>query len=382
MPNDSRPTVLLTIGRMPKALDLARAFHGAGWRVVVADPHAWHPAGLSRAVERCHQVPAPANGAAAYLADMARIAAEEGARLVVTVSEETLHAIALEDHGCRVFAMPAARVRALYDKLAFIEVARTAGLPVPETALLEATATATRDIVVKPRFGSAGRGLRFIAAGEALPPPGEEPMLAQTRIAGDVLSTCGIARDGRMVANVVYRGEVFSGSVAVAFARVPRHDAIEAWCARFAAATRWTGFLSFDFIVDPAGIAWAIECNPRVTSGVHFMHREDLARAVLDPTFAGPVRMREHALMQQLWTTLTECWAAIADPPERRRRIRALVFARDVTWDLRDPLPLLLMPFASWRIMWLAASRRISFGEAATLDIAWRPPATDDAPAP
>jgi predicted ATP-grasp superfamily ATP-dependent carboligase len=371
--------VLLTIGRMPKALDLARAFRGAGWRVVVADPHAWHPARLSRAVARCHRVRAPADGAADYLADMASVAAQENAELVVTVSEETLHAVALEQPGCRVFAMPAARVREVYDKLRFIAVARGAGLAVPETALL-AGGQATRDVVIKPRFGSAGRGLRFVAAGEALPPASKEPMLVQQRIDGQVLSTCGIAREGRMVANVVYRGEVFSGSVAVAFARVPQHPAIEAWCARFAAATGWTGFLSFDFIVDAAGTAWAIECNPRVTSGVHFMHPEDLARAVLDPTFAGPARLREHALMQQLWTTLTECWAAIADPPERRRRLRALATARDVTWQARDPLPLLLMPFASWRIMWLAASRRISFGEAATLDIAWKP--GGDAPAP
>jgi len=30
------PSLLLTIGRLPKALDFARSFHAAGWRVVVA----------------------------------------------------------------------------------------------------------------------------------------------------------------------------------------------------------------------------------------------------------------------------------------------------------------------------------------------------------
>jgi hypothetical protein len=374
---EARPTVLLTIGRMPKAVDLARAFHGAGWRVVVADPHPWHPARLSHAVARSHRVPAPSDGPHAYLAAMARIAADEKARLVVPVSEETLHVVALD---APVFAMPAEEVRAAYDKLAFAQAARALELAAPETALLGSTEAAAiaaaGEVVVKPRFGSAGRGLRLVAAGALLPAPGAEPMLVQRRIAGDILSTCGIARQGRVVANVVYRGEVFSGSVAVAFARVPRHDAIARWVETFVAATGWTGFVSFDFIVDASGVAWAIECNPRVTSGVHFMAPADLARAVLDETFPGPVAARDVGLLQQVWTTLTETWAAVRNPPERARRMRVLFSARDVTWHWRDPLPLLLMPFASWRIMWLAASRRISFGEAATLDISWRPAAT------
>ncbi|MEN9755617.1 MAG: hypothetical protein RLZ07_1999, partial [Pseudomonadota bacterium] len=31
-------SVLLTLGRLPKGLDIARSFHRAGWRVIIADP--------------------------------------------------------------------------------------------------------------------------------------------------------------------------------------------------------------------------------------------------------------------------------------------------------------------------------------------------------
>jgi hypothetical protein len=50
---------------------------------------------------------------------------------------------------------------------------------------------------------------------------------------------------------------------------------------------------------------------------------------------------------------------------------RALRTARDVTWRRRDPLPFLLMMVNTWRIVWLAATKRISFAQAAVLDIRW-----------
>jgi hypothetical protein len=52
-------TVLITIGRLPKALDFARAFHARGWRVVVAEPFRRHLTGASRQVARSMQVTSP-----------------------------------------------------------------------------------------------------------------------------------------------------------------------------------------------------------------------------------------------------------------------------------------------------------------------------------
>ena len=65
-------TVLLTLGRLPKALDIARSFSSAGWRVVVAEPHRRHLAGASRSVARSIRVTAPAEDPAAYLRDLAQ----------------------------------------------------------------------------------------------------------------------------------------------------------------------------------------------------------------------------------------------------------------------------------------------------------------------
>eukprot|EP01035_Chromulina_nebulosa_P057450 gene57450-78705_t len=147
---------------------------------------------------------------------------------------------------------------------------------------------------------------------------------------------------GEVLVNVIYQGAVMTGSVAVAFKRVDL-PAIQEWVATFVKRENHTGFISFDFFVDEAGKAWAIECNPRVTSGVHFIETEDLAPAILEPGVK-PIRLKQTTLMQQFYPTLTEVQAAMFKGPQFWERLKVLRTAQDVTWDARDPMPFITMP--------------------------------------
>lgn len=358
-------TVLLTLGRLPKGLDIARSFAANGWRVVVAEPFGWTLVGTSRAVSASHTVPAPAAGHAAYLTALGRVIEVEGVSLVVPVSEETMHVAHLA--GVEVFTMPAPEVLRAHHKLGFCEWARELGLDVPDSATLgtpEAGALAARtDFITKPVHSCSGRGVRFFGAGDAPPDEPVETVL-QARMRGDIISSCAIARGGRMVGNALYRGTQFSGSVAIAFERI-EHAAAEAWIARFVAGTGWTGFISFDFIVDASGRPWAIECNPRATSGLHFFETADIAPAVLE---GRAPRFRAERELQQFYSCLTEL------RPGRRgylARLRRLARLRDACWERRDPWPFLSMIGTSWPIIREAGRRRATFGEVATLDVGW-----------
>ena len=360
-----KPTVLLTLGRLPKGLDIARSFAAAGWRVVVAEPFGWTLVGASRAVAASHKVRAPVAGHAAYLADLERVVAAEGVSLVVPVSEETMHVAHL--HGVPVFTMPAAEVLRAHHKLGFCEWARELGLDVPDSALLGTTGAAAlaarADFVTKPVHSCSGRGVRFWEAGAA-PPDEHEPTVLQARMRGEIISSCGIAREGRVVGNALYRGTQFSGSVAIAFERI-EHAAAEAWVAAFVAGTGWTGFVSFDFIVDGAGRPWAIECNPRATSGLHFFEMTDIAPAILE---GRPPRFRAQRQLQQFYSCVTEL------RPGRRGyfgRLRQLAALPDACWAWRDPWPSISMIGTSWPIIREAGRRGTTFGEVATLDVGW-----------
>lgn len=370
-------TVLLTLGRLPKALDLARAFHGAGWRVVVAEPFRRHLAGASNTVARSHVVTAPAVDRDGYLGDLLRVIEAEAVELVVPVSEEVVHVAAL--HGrlpapARIFAMPQDIVLAAHDKGRFAAQSAAWGLPVPTTHALgsgEAAGLAqAQDVVVKPLHACSGRGVRFVARGEALPPADPAaPAIVQARIRGTERSTCSLVHDGAVSGTVVYQGVMQSGSVSIAFERV-EDPAIEAFVRGYAAATRWTGFLSFDFILDEGGRPFAIECNPRTTSGLHFFAAEDIARAVLDP--AHPLRHRARPRLQQFYSCLTETQLSLFRGGGFARKLHALATTPDVTWSARDPMPFLTMTFTAWPIIRAAMAQRATFGEVATLDVGWR----------
>lgn len=384
------PTVLLTLGRLPKALELARAFAAAGWRVLVAEPFPRHLCGVSRAVHASHVVTAPALDRERYLAELAALVERERVRLVVPVSEEAMHASFLAARlpaGVRCYSMPPERLLALHDKHSFVTVVRALDLAAPDTHALgdprAAALASAGPYVVKPVYSCSGRGVRFCARGEPLPAPGSEPAIVQRFVAGEVRTSFTIAHAGRVQATVVYRGVVMSGTVAVCFERVPSLPAVEQWVEAFVARAGWSGFVSFDFVVDAAGRAHAIECNPRATSGIHFVAPGDLVRAIVDPDDARPVRMKTVARLQQFFPCLTETQRSLfADRARFRANLRHLLRTRDVSWDARDPWPLLTMPVTTWTIIRLALEQRKTFGEVATLDVGWYapPPGTGAGP--
>jgi predicted ATP-grasp superfamily ATP-dependent carboligase len=373
-------SVLLTIGRLPKALDFARSFSALGWRVVVAEPYRTHLTGASNTVAKSVQTPPPSAGKAAYLAALQAIIEAEKIDLVLPLSEETMHVAHLRDQlpkHVQLFAPPSDQLLALHHKALFPKRAAAHGLSVPETAILGTDAAEklaqTHDYVIKPVYSCSGRGVSLHGAGEALEKgkdfaPDEEAVV-QRQLKGQQYSSFTIAHRGGIHAHVIYRGIVMSGSVAVAFERVEQ-GAIEEWVNRFVAAEHYSGFISFDFFVDDQGQAQAIECNPRVTSGVHFIETEDLAAAILAP-FSQPIRMKPAQRMQQFYPTLTEVQAAMFKGPQFWQNLKVLRTAKDVTWRASDPMPFVTMPITAFSIIAMSMREQRSFGQVSTQDISW-----------
>jgi predicted ATP-grasp superfamily ATP-dependent carboligase len=370
-------TVLLTLGRLPKALDFARAFKGARWRVLVAEPSKTHLTGVSRSVAASFVVPPPIAGKQAYLAALVKIVEDQNVDLVLPLSEESMHVAPLADlvpSHVRVYAPPQMDLLALHDKARFIEMAASFDLPVPQTAKLGSdnaiSLAAKHDYVIKPVYSCSGRGVGLHQAGTPLPPAAmgiNEQAIVQEQLKGEQVSTFGIAHKGKVVVNVVYRGTIMSGSVAVAFERIPQL-AVDKWVGDFVAATGHSGFISFDFFIDANGTPRAIECNPRVTSGVHFIET-GLVDALLDPENAAPTfrALKPH---MQFFAALTEVQGGMFKPGFGAK-FKAMLASADVCWRLDDPLPLLTMPATSFPMLMKSMQSKKSFGEVFTDDIVW-----------
>ena len=366
--------VLLTLGRLPKALDPARSFAKLGWRVIVADPFANHLTRVSRSCARAVQVPSPADDPKGWLDAIETLAREEQVRFILPVSEETLYAAYLRERlpDVTIFTMPPAVLHEAHDKWRFAEQAKALGLSVPLTARADEdqakVIAAQTDFVWKERRSCGGGGTRLLAAGSEY--PANASAIVQTRIKGEELSSCSLCHNGKVQGTAIYRASVMSGTVAVGFKRV--EDArVSGFVEAYAQATGWTGFLSFDFMRDEAGEIFALECNPRLTSGVHFFDVGSLAPAILD----GDARLtlRAESELQQFWACLQEAQGALPNIFAFAGRVRAMTKRRDVTFASNDPMPLLSMPWTARDLLRRASHMRVSLAVAASADIGWSP---------
>ena len=363
-------TVLLTGGRAPVALDVARHLARAGCRVVAAESMAWPLTRSSRSVARSVRVPPPRQQPAAFLDAIAGLAEEERAALVVPTCEETFTVARLAARGVPVFTSPPDVLARLHDKGRFAKRMDGLGLPVPETHRITSRAHLapflTDDWVLKPAFSRFGVealvpphcGRRIMA----LCPTPERPIVAQRCATGQQLCTTSVCHGGRVVAHAAYRTPFVAGHAGVWF-RHSDHAGARHIAERLAAAERFTGFLSLDFIEREDGSVVAIECNPRATSGLHLFHAARLAAAILDADPTKPAGGDAHLALPML-----AAGAACRVSADWRRAAQS---SRDVVWDARDPLPAASQMLTAATFLLRAARFRCSPLAAATRDIEW-----------
>ena len=299
------------------------------------------------------------------------------------VSEETPYVAGLGRDlapATALFVTNQESVLRLHDKYEFIAWARSLDLPVPRTWRADdpghAQVSREQPFVLKPRGACSGIGVQLRQPGTTVEP--RDDHVVQERLEGRLLSSFTIARDGQAIVTSVYEATLLDGSVGVCFRRVDDADTIESWIKTFVSATEHTGFIAFDFIVDEAGVARAIECNPRATSGIHFIRSSSLPAAIAEPALPAGDPYREDVSLTEAYSGLTVALRSLGGG-DARRTWRSLREARDITWRGDDPWPFLLMMINTWRIVWLSASRRISFAQAAVLDLRWTGTAERDA---
>ncbi len=372
-------TALLTVGRFPKALTLARSLHRHGVRVLVADPLERQLCSVSRSVSKNYQVTAPNNDIRAWETDILDIIDEEQVTDLIPVSEEVCHvanlAPKLPEH-VRYVGPSTSWIRKWHDKLAFVSHAIDRGVTAPSvftTADPEARGLVSRtECVLKPRRGCSGTDVSFIPPGSKLPPPSND-LLVQRKVEGTHLCTLSWVASGRVMATASYRGTTHSGTVAVGFKSAPTPFSVQQWIEQFMSDTDTTGFISFDFILDRCGIPWGIECNPRASSGIHFFKEAWLGPAVMGETSMPAPIIPAGKRAQWSYSTLTEAYKFFLQMriPELLRCCRDLLASRDVVWSWQDPLPFLLMTPLCWEFIWKSVRERIPIGDASQYDIAW-----------
>ena len=399
--------VLLTGGRSPAALELARGFRQSGCRVFSAESAPYHLSRVSRAVERSFLVPAPAEDPPGFAEALRAIAVEMDIDVLVPTCEEIFY-VAKElgrfEGVCRVFSSPIAELDRLHHKGEFVRTAAKLGLSVPVTEtfvdpegwlpLLDDpgfaegivlkpaySRFAARTVLVDRKAGNAGERkiketLRRLRQ-DPLLASGEHPWVAQELLRGEEWCTYSVAHEGRLSAHAAYRSRFRAGRGASIHYEHAEQPLLFEWVERFVAAIGFTGQIAFDFMISPEGRAIPMECNPRATSGVHLLGQGgQLADAILAPRkllSSGRVAKPSPGAGGAMLTAamLSFGLAQAARDGLLGEWLRAVRTGRDVVFRKDDP-----RPFAEqFRLLaWtrrIARSRGITLQEASTLDIEW-----------
>lgn len=386
--NHPAKTILLTGGRAPVTLELARLFHQAGHRIIIAESIPIHLCSYSRAVERNYLVPPPRTDAEAYISRLEEIVFIEKVDILIPTCEEIFTIAQYLNRlsaKCLVWTEPIEKLDLLHNKWMFIQSAQELGIPVPKTWKVESEAEITQalrsmpepfPVILKPVYSRFASRVMFLShSEESLPSISvsrDEPWIVQQWIAGKQICSYSVAYRGEVIAHSAYRTTFTAGrGSSIAFQPV-QHDRLFLLVQRWIKEWNYTGQFALDWIETAEGEIYPIECNPRTTSGVHLF---TLANR-LDQIFAHPdssalispkpnvrrmltLAMWSYGLksvrsIRQFWDWLITCSSS-----------------QDVVFRWNDPLPFFTQFHLLFYFSKVSRTVGISMLEASTHDIEW-----------
>jgi predicted ATP-grasp superfamily ATP-dependent carboligase len=374
--------ILLTGGRAPAALELARAFHHAGHTVFMAESLSGHLSQPSNAVKANFVVPAPRQEGDAFIVALKKIIEDNKIDLLIPTCEEVFHiAMGREELPCAVFTDSINRLDQLHNKWTFITSAAEYGLSIPETMLITTMDSLFhayahwQELVLKPTYSRfAARTLILPSLKQAtstLTFHSNSPWVAQGYIRGTEICTYSICHNGHITAHTAYPSTFTAGQGATIVFQHIDNPAIFHWVKTFVSEYRFTGQIAFDFIQTPDGQIYALECNPRATSGVHLLASQpQFVEAFIDTKMdcITPIDSSSYMLSTAM---LTYGLSTALKKNKVMEWIKTFFTSNDVILDFKDLLPFLLQLRSLLSYMKLARKKGISPLEASTFDIEW-----------
>ncbi|BAZ13016.1 hypothetical protein NIES4071_48500 [Calothrix sp. NIES-4071] len=367
--------ILISGGKMTKALQLARSFHNAGHRVVLLEAHKYWLTGhrFSFAVNKFYTVEAPEKDPEGYVQSLVDIVNKENIDVYVPVCSpvasyyDSLAKKALSSQ-CEVIHCDALTTQMLDDKYAFTETARGFGLSVPKSFKITDPeqvinfdfSQEKRKYILKSIPYDSVRRLDLTklpcdtpeataAFVRSLPISPEKPWIMQEFIPGKEYCTHSTVRNGEITLHCCCESSAFQ----VNYAQVDNPQIFE-WVRHFLKQLGITGQVSFDFIEAEDGTVYAIECNPRTHSAITmFYNHPGVADAYLgtlnnleEPIQPLPTSKPTYWIYHEMWRLINAgSWSKFVE------RLQIITRGTDAIFSWQDPLPFLMNPH--WQIFLL-----------------------------
>jgi hypothetical protein len=364
--NDDPKTILISGGKMTKALHLARTFHRAGHRVILVESQSYWVSGhrFSNTVSRFYTI--PDSGTEHYEKALLDIVRKERVNVYIPVCSPvaSIHDSALMpslQRLCEVIHVTTPTIFQLDNKYLFFQAAQRFNLKVPKSFLITDHSQVInfdfsgekREYILKSIAYDPVRRLQLtrlpgnsrdamIEFVNELPISEDNPWILQEFIVGEEFCTHGMFRDGHLRVHCACPSSAFQVNY-----EHKNISAIEDWVRQFGFAMKLTGQASYDFIkAEDDAQFYAIECNPRTHSAITlFGNYKRLSSAYLDknPKLETEVPQSEdkptYWLFHELWRVLSN----LHRPQIALQRLNIIYRGRDAVFDQHDPFPFLML---------------------------------------
>ena len=341
---------------------------------------------FSNAVDRLVRVAPPRQQPREFVRDLNRIIAEEKIDIIIPTCEEAFYlALHRQSINCEIFVSDIDKLSTFHDKYRFLDSARPYGISVPKTQILDNQSALDEVFKASMICGERVDALVFkrvysrFAEGTLIKPTAknlnsiypslENRYVAQEFIPGDEFCCYAIAAQGKLKAISIYKSIYRAGRGAGIYFEHQDRPEIVQFVRAFVRGHSFTGQISFDFIAGYDGATYVIECNPRATSGVHFLDNDTDWNGM----FAIGLEDEDHCHAPRMETKMVAL--AMLTYGLRATKLRSFFTdwkrAQDVVYRSSDILPTFGQMVTTAEFLLRALKRSMSPIAATTYDIEW-----------
>lgn len=344
-------------------LDFIRTISAGGHKIYMAETTKFQLCRYSNCVKKNFIISSPRFFPKSYIDQIEKIIINEKIDLFIPAWEDIMlvskHLRRLNQHT-KVLASPFSLLEKLHNKNLFIDLQKELGIPTPKTRLVTSIEDFCkldmRTFALKACYCRGSQSVLRWDNQKGIPPveiSENEPWVAQEWLSGSHYCTFGVCHEGELQAHSIYpmdfvqekESEMISsiGSYCLSFRSVD-HEGIQQWVENFVKKTNFTGLIAFDFIETLNHDLYAIDCNPRITSGATLFAKDDgLDKALLGTSTElvtpGLDRKRQLAIGMLMYG-----WQFAWATSSMKEFIHNLVNFKDLIFHTRDIKPFVMQP--------------------------------------
>lgn len=381
--SDKPRRILITGGRAPVILDLARILHRAGHKIYAAESMPLNLLATSNVVSKKYVISQPRFNLKGFQEDLTRIIEVEKIDLLIPTQEEIYYVAKIKNQlpsFCKVFVSDFDKIHDLHNKWIFIQKAAAQGFKVPITYLVKDETELEKNqwnlrgkVVLKPVYSRFGAKTLITdihrIENENITIHPNNPWVLQEFISGRQICTYSVVKNGEILAHCSYTSDFAWGLGAFIFLKNIIHQSSYEWVKQFVHNEKFNGQIGFDFIENNNGEIYVIECNPRATSGINlFYNHSGFANVFFGKSLSPLFPKSENASMVGV-AMLSYAIANVRNMNQLQRWWASFKKGRDVIFSWNDPWPYVMQFIITARLIISGWSKGMSATEFTTEDI-------------